>query len=517
MMNSNVGRPVRFIMAEKSYNQPIIGHLGKLFHSVPVVRPQDVPLMPGVGKLIRADANTIAGEGTTFTTNFTKGDVIMWMKGREKCTAQVQRIHSDTELEVTFPITPEHAISEPTDFKISRRIDHSEMYAQVYDTLKNNHCIGIFPEGGSHDHTSLQPLKAGVALFSLGAAERNISVKVVPCGMTYLFGSKFRSRAYVEFGEPITPPEDLVELFNTDKRKATGLFLDQLNDALRGITINVADYRSLKFLHAFRQLYQPQNCRLSAREYLRLTRRLSLVVESRKDEPELQEFRARVENYSDYCKALLVRDSQAATLKRLGKEAPEIRLLLRRGFTLYMMAVILVPFFVVALPIGGVIHHLASKKKSKALSESRVKIVGADVKSSFNIMVGAYVIPPYLLCITLIIYAFTDRNTALIVLFCLPMAMYISLLIVQEAVMELRAALPLFMSLISQHKQFRRLYEMREELVVLAKRMVGTYDPELEKEMEVFTNESELEDEIEREPSLFSLRYNIRRRIAGQA
>ncbi|KPI85434.1 putative glycerol-3-phosphate acyltransferase [Leptomonas seymouri] len=517
MMNSHCGRPVRFLMAEKSFRQPVIGQFGRMFNSVPVIRPQDVPLVAAEGRLVKTDGKTILGEGTKFSA-LEKGDVLLWeVPGCSKVRAQVSRICSDVEVEVTVPISPEHQISEPTEYKSSRRIDHSEMYAKVYDTLQKNQCIGIFPEGGSHDHTSLLPLKAGVALFSLGAAERHISVKIVPVGLTYLYGHKFRSRAYIEFGEPISPPEDLVQLFDTDKRKATGLFLEQLNAALLAVTINVPDYKTLNFLHSFRQLYQPPNCTLSARDYLRLIRRLSNVIEEKKDSPDFVEFREKVENYSDFCSALMVRDSQAATLKKLlhaDSETPQVELLLRRTFALYLMGVILVPFFLVGLPIGGIVKYFALKRTKQALSASKVKIVGADVTGSFKIIISFAVVPAVFMFVSLIVLIYTDARTALVVLFSLPMAMYVSLLILQEAIMELRAALPLFMSLVSRHKQFKKLYERREDLARQARVIVHKYDPQLEDEMRVYMDMCESGDDLDREPSLFSLRYNVRRRQA---
>lgn len=520
MLRANCSRQVRFIMAEKSFHQPVIGTFGRLFNSVPVVRPQDVPIVPGEGKLIKADGKVVTGEGTKFLSALGKGDVIQWIVApATKSHAQVNRIISETELEVTMPLQSENMFIEPTEFRVSRRIDHSEMYAEVYDTLQKNHCIGIFPEGGSHDHTSLLPLKAGVALFSLGAAERNISVKVVPCGLTYYYGYKFRSRAYLEFGEPITPPEELVTLFNTDKRKATGLFLDQLNTALRAVTINVPDWKTLNFLHSFRQLYQPSNCPLSPRDYLQLTRRMSHLIEQKKDTAELVNFRSKVESYNDYCKALLVRDTQAATLKQLvspdSDPAQQIRLLLRRAFSLFLMAVILVPFFVVGLPIGAFLEYYSSKRARSALAQSSVKVVGADVKGSVKILIGFIVVPITFLLIGLFTFTFTDARTALMVLFSLPMAMYVSLLILQEAIMEIRAALPLFMSMLSRHKQFKKLYEKREALAEEAKELVKKFDPQLDKEMEVYAQEIDSDDgDLMQEPSLFSLRYNVRRRQA---
>ncbi|KAG5486918.1 hypothetical protein CUR178_08345 [Leishmania enriettii] len=518
MMNSHCGRPVRFLMAEKSFHQPVIGTLGRMFNSVPVVRPQDVPLVAGEGMLVKTEGKVIAGAGTHFS-RLSKGDVLIWeIPGNPKCRAQVSRITSDEEVEVTVPIPAEHEVHRPTSFKYSVRIDHSEMYAQVYDTLQKNHCIGIFPEGGSHDHTSLLPLKAGVALFSLGAAERHISVKIVPVGLTYLYGHKFRSRAYIEFGEAFSPPEDLVRLFDTDKRKATGLFLEQLNAALRAVTINVPDYKTLSFLHSFRQLYQPPNCILSGSDYLRLIRRLGSVIEEQRESAEFAEFREKVENYSDFCKALMIRDSQVATLKQLlhtDSDTLQIALLLRRVFALYLMVVILVPFFVVGLPIGVIIKHLALKRTKRALSESSVKIVGADVTGSFKVMFAFAVVPAVFLLVSFVVFLFSDTRTALVILFSLPMAMYVSLLILQEAIMELRAALPLLMSLVSQHKQFKKLYERREDLARQAHLIVQKYDPQLEEEIKMYVSAGQhSSDDLHREPSLFSLRYNMRRRQA---
>jgi glycerol-3-phosphate O-acyltransferase / dihydroxyacetone phosphate acyltransferase len=38
-------------------------------------------------------------------------------------------------------------------------VDQSKTFSAVHDALANGQCIGIFPEGGSHDNTDLLPLK----------------------------------------------------------------------------------------------------------------------------------------------------------------------------------------------------------------------------------------------------------------------------------------------------------------------------------------------------------------------
>ena len=60
------------------------------------------------------------------------------------------------------------------------------MYSSVYKKLSEGGCIGIFPEGGSHDRTDFLPLKHGVAIMALGAmaANPNLQVQIVPVGVS---------------------------------------------------------------------------------------------------------------------------------------------------------------------------------------------------------------------------------------------------------------------------------------------------------------------------------------------
>jgi glycerol-3-phosphate O-acyltransferase / dihydroxyacetone phosphate acyltransferase len=43
------------------------------------------------------------------------------------------------------------------------------MYELVWASLNKEECIGIFPEGGSHDNTYLLNLKAGICIMAMGA------------------------------------------------------------------------------------------------------------------------------------------------------------------------------------------------------------------------------------------------------------------------------------------------------------------------------------------------------------
>ena len=518
VLRAHAKRPLRYIIAEKSMHRPIIGHFARLMNAVPVVRPQDVPTTPGTGMLkAMPDApdggrNRIVGEKTKFS-ELKQGDVINWISATgQKCQGQVHVVVNDEDILLTQPILEEGQITKPTTFKFSRRIDQSEMYAEVYSTLEQGHAIGIFPEGGSHDRTSLQPLKAGVALFTLGAAERGIHAKMIPVGLTYFYGHRFRSRVHVEFGKPINAPPDLVELFPRDKRKATGELLTTLQAQLKAVTINVSDWSTLKFLHSFRRLYQPPEFCLETRDYLRLTRRLAILIHDLEDDPEFMDFRTKVENYMDYCNALLIRDAQAATLANLKGNTISMGLLVRRLMLLFIMGIILIPFAVVGSPIGVVVHILSEDHAQTALSASTVKVVGADVKASFKLVTCFALIPTVFSCISAVVWWMSDLRTATTVWLSLPMMMYVSLLIGQEFILEFRAALPLLMSIMSKHKQFLKLHDRRSKLVALANQIVEKHDPDLGPELEKLYKVPEPADTTaRREASLFSLRHGSHR------
>lgn len=72
-------------------------------------------------------------------------------------------------------------------YKIHPKLDQTEVFNHVFDALQNQQCIGIFPEGGSHDQTKLLPLKPGVSIMALGAMLKypELKIKIVGCGLKY--------------------------------------------------------------------------------------------------------------------------------------------------------------------------------------------------------------------------------------------------------------------------------------------------------------------------------------------
>ena len=94
-------------------------------------------------------------------------------------------------------------------------MEYHELYHHVWDAMNQSKCIGIFPEGGSHDRLGLLPLKAGICIMALGAmdAHPGCQVTLVPAGFNYYNPQNFRSKVIIEFGPPYKVPQELVDLY----------------------------------------------------------------------------------------------------------------------------------------------------------------------------------------------------------------------------------------------------------------------------------------------------------------
>lgn len=91
---------------------------------------------------------------------------------------------------------------------------------------------------------------AGVTLMALGAMSQypGLDVKIVPVGLNYFHAHKFRSRAVIEFGPPLTISPHLVEMYKQgghEKRQACGKLLNTIYDALKSVTLNAESYETL--------------------------------------------------------------------------------------------------------------------------------------------------------------------------------------------------------------------------------------------------------------------------------
>lgn len=258
-----VNKRISFLVAEKSLSRKAVGTFARCAMSIGVGRAQDnLKVAPGKIRVSDEDSRKIIGQGTKFTQDFTPQGLIGLPKSLGN--AVIESIESDTVLYLRKEFKqskPEvkQLLSKGTSYKYAGKVDQKKVYHRVFEHLAHDQCVGIFPEGGSHDRTDLLPLKAGVAIMALGCMSKHpdVNVQIVPCGMNYFHPHKFRSRAVVEFGNPIEISPELVEKYKQSEttKDAVKELLDTISDGLKAVTVTCPDYETLMVVQAARRLY----------------------------------------------------------------------------------------------------------------------------------------------------------------------------------------------------------------------------------------------------------------------
>lgn len=205
---------------------------------------------------------------------------------------------------------------------VARKADHAggdtaaandAAFGHMFGVLGDGRALGIFPEGLSHDASQLAKLKTGAARLALGGAARTgAPIPIVPCGLTFIHPKRFRSRVLVQYGPPViahtAPVAELTE---------------EIDRALRRLTINAPDWDTVRALDTVRRLYQPQE--ISIEDRIELARRFNTYYGAVAAEPRVLSLMTRVRAYQDRLDELGVTDRELA--RDLSKREVSTRML----------------------------------------------------------------------------------------------------------------------------------------------------------------------------------------------
>lgn len=185
-------RRIAFLIAEKSMRRRFIGGLARAAGAVPVARALD-STKSATGKIFLPDPlhtpKLIRGTGTKFDKEAQVGGLLVLPSvNGTAANAEILEVHGPDEIvlknafkgavalrqltgrdDITEEGTFENGdVDENRDlpgdftgisFKTAPKVDQTMVYDAVFERLDANGCVGIFPEGGSHDRTELLPLK----------------------------------------------------------------------------------------------------------------------------------------------------------------------------------------------------------------------------------------------------------------------------------------------------------------------------------------------------------------------
>ncbi|RHY31033.1 hypothetical protein DYB32_003820 [Aphanomyces invadans] len=491
MMNSF--RKVGFLTAEKSMRLPVVGHIAKAMGCLPIVRPQDAVVV-GVGRVYMesssADDNSfvLVGEGTSFTRDVAPGDQVR-ANGKivkeSGAPVKVENVVDDTHAVLASPLLDRSGAvvtsAKPTEFGVFKKIDQSTTFTEVYTALKRGECVGIFPEGGSHDRTDLLPLKAGVALMAFGAKDRyHITVPVVPVGLNYFRGHRFRGRVVIEFGEPIAVTNEAMDEYKADKRKACNAFLTAVEEGMRSVIVTAPDYNVLQLVYTARRLWQPSGVKLTPKDTQDLNRRFAEAYKILKDAQTAQE---------DLTQLALKLDEYRKSLNLMGlkdHQVPHIAwwsvhdVLASAIYGVVIFGLASIPSFVLNAPVGLVARYVARAEQTKALAGSNVKIAARDVILSKKISFSMVAVPTLWLFYTLLAILLTNWRWSSIFLLTasFPLFSYFGVRSVEAGIIELKTLRPLFYRLQPKYRKIQdELPQRRARLQMEVRMFVKKYAP----------------------------------------
>eukprot|EP00428_Durinskia_dybowskii_P063624 CAMPEP_0170363748 /NCGR_PEP_ID=MMETSP0117_2-20130122/5017_1 /TAXON_ID=400756 /ORGANISM="Durinskia baltica, Strain CSIRO CS-38" /LENGTH=599 /DNA_ID=CAMNT_0010618225 /DNA_START=255 /DNA_END=2054 /DNA_ORIENTATION=+ len=482
-------RRVGFLVAEKSMQKPLIGDFARACGSIPVARPQD-KAKQGPGK-IYFDNLRIVGEGTMFT-KLVKGDKIRPAKSAD--VYRIATVLSDTEGILAEDMgdgapLKEHCQGEGNwcTYEIMGHVDQSGMFSKVHAALANGQCIGIFPEGGSHDNTDLLPLKAGVAAIALGTQEKyDVKVPIVPVGLTYFRGHRFRGRLVVEFGEPIYITREISAKYEESKKLAYHALLQQVENGMRSVIVTAHDYNDLKMVHTVRRLYQRSSTSMSTKQKQDLARRWSeaykMLKERYKDTGMPEEITALIDKIRAYQDALDKWGLRDYQLQHTHLQLSYSKMLYIFLHGLVILSLASIPSLILNFPVGIAANYWAYREAKKDLKASRVKLAARDVLLSKKILFSLAAVPILWVSYALIAFLFTSLETrTIIVLFlCCPVFSYIGVMAVEASIVDLKDLRPAFLRLLPK-QQAEALPAQRiaihKELRALVKKYGPSFGP----------------------------------------
>jgi glycerol-3-phosphate O-acyltransferase / dihydroxyacetone phosphate acyltransferase len=103
-------------------------------------------------------------------------------------------------------------------------VDNTGMFSAAVDALHDGGLLAVFPEGTTHDDSTIRPLRTGVARIAVQAAADGVTgLHIVPVGVTYEDKVVVRGRALVSFGEaiPVDDPDPAQVRSLTDRLQAS--------------------------------------------------------------------------------------------------------------------------------------------------------------------------------------------------------------------------------------------------------------------------------------------------------
>ena len=134
---------------------------------------------------------------------------------------------------------------------------NAESFDRCHQALAAGGTIALFPEGRSHNESSLVPLKTGMAriVFDALRAYPEAEIAILPVGLTFDDKTRFRSRLLVKVGPPLRP-ETPIGCASTDAAwQQVRQLTDRTFEALESVTLNYPTWEEARLIEQAAAIY----------------------------------------------------------------------------------------------------------------------------------------------------------------------------------------------------------------------------------------------------------------------
>lgn len=241
-------------------------------------------------------------------------------------------------------------------------------FAACHAHLRDGGWLALFPEGKSHDETTLQPLKTGAARIALGASAPGL--KIVPVGLLFESKATFRSAVAVAIGPPIVVPAGL-----PDDREAVSALTERIEEALGAVVLeaeNATLWRAMLMVALWTGAGSLAAREGRARQLATAWRRLLA-----EDPAEAEALVAEVTRYQLALQSVGVADPFAVEVAEPGSAASGL-----------LVAALLAPFAGVGVVVAGIPYQLV-RPLAERLSGGHTDVVG-----TIKLLLGFVVLTP---------------------------------------------------------------------------------------------------------------------------
>lgn len=148
-------------------------------------------------------------------------------------------------------------INRATEAK-TQGVSNSSTFEECFRLLSDGKTLVIFPEGNSQMELLLRQLKSGTARIALEAELRNqgkLNLKIVPVGLMYTQGEKFRSSILVNFGPGINVIHHLEE-FRENQSSAARKLTEEFRKMLENVLVTTQTKEQEKLITTLSEALQ---------------------------------------------------------------------------------------------------------------------------------------------------------------------------------------------------------------------------------------------------------------------